>query len=337
MNCVRWLLSFRERRSQRDRNAIEAARPPPAILKLPDEILLEIIDHLALHDEFLLSQTCRTFRRLTQRNWRLDFPQFSYPTQINFWTGLAYVLPNHWICGPCCKLHVINRWDRPEVNALAPPCQQQYDLNFDAIYPLRHTHVQLALKLTRMGSVNQSYLEYIMSPFTTEKTSSPYHRLRLTYYATPKVVAERFLLQVKREFRDSIAAVFPTELRLEHICPHMIIMPSEPQINRQRSQILGLDGLSKDVHFAFASFGREFTGHCKRCPTDYTVLAHPGMVTIYSWHDLGSHRSPYSQQWTVHIRTRHNRFFDGPLVHHHPGTIRDRYLEGSVDGRATEV
>lgn len=345
MNCVRWLLSFRELRPQGNNN--EATCPP--ILQVPNEILMEIIDHLHLHDEFLLSQTCRAFRKLTQRNWELAFERFSWAKRMDFRTGLAYVLPNHWVCGPCGKLHTIDTWwgwDGPKNNGfpLVPQCQQQDGLNFDTIYPLRHTHVQLALKLTRMRSVNQEYLKYIMSPFTTETMSSPYLRLRLTYYAVPKVVAERFLLQVKREFRDgdemASARVCPGELHLEHICPHMMIMASKAYGRRAGSglsRVFGLDGLSKDVHLAFASFGETFFGHCKRCPTDYAVLAHPGILTIYSWHDLGSYRSPFSQQWTVHIRTSQNEFCDGPLVHHHPGTIRDTYLEGSVGGRAWEV
>lgn len=197
MDCVRWLLPFRERRSQRNSNAAEATCPP--ILKVSNEILLEIIDHLRLHDELLLSQTCRAFRKLTQRNWKLDFQRFSFAKRMKFWTGLAYVMPNHWVCGQCCKLHAIDKWDRPKHYASVPRCQRLMNrLNFDRIYPLRHTHVQLALKLTRMGSVHQKYLKNILSPFTTKRMSSegPYSRVPLTYCAIPKVVAGRFLLQV---------------------------------------------------------------------------------------------------------------------------------------------
>lgn len=80
MNCVRWLLSFGERRSQRNDTAV--ANPP--ILALPTEILLEIIDCLHEHDEFLLSQTCRAFRTLTQRDWKLAFERLTYSKQIDF-------------------------------------------------------------------------------------------------------------------------------------------------------------------------------------------------------------------------------------------------------------
>ncbi|KAF6798797.1 f-box domain containing protein [Colletotrichum sojae] len=40
------------------------------ILELPADVLLEIIDHLELHDEFFLSQTCRPFRVLIGRDWK---------------------------------------------------------------------------------------------------------------------------------------------------------------------------------------------------------------------------------------------------------------------------
>lgn len=343
MESIRGFLPFRQRRSQRHSNAAACPSTP----KAPNEILLEIIGYLDLHDEFLLSQTCRAFRNLTQRDWRLAVRQLSYAKQMQFWTGLAYVLPDYWVCGQCGKLHAMNKYDGPKddprSNIMVPPCQLQLGLKFHRVYQLRHTHVQLALKLTRMGSFHQKYLAYIMAPFATETMSSISSRLRLKYHAIPKIVAQRFLLQVKHEFRDGDdkTAVSPSELRVEGICPHMIIMPSDwrpfghrADLDLILSQRLGLDGLSRDVNLAFDDFGMPFSGYCKRCPTDYIVVANPGVVTIYSWHDLGSYTTPFDPQWTLHIRSRGKCFQPWPypdVAHHQPGRIRDMYFEGSIN------
>lgn len=341
MNYFRSLLLFRERRSQRKDNAVEAACPP--ILNVPNEILMAIIDHLDLHDEFQFSQTCRAFRRLAQRDWQIALQQLTRAQRIEFWTEIAYRLPNHWICEPCGRLHAIDLCDRPQHCWRTPWCQRRLFFTFDEYYRLRHTHVQLALKLTRMGSVNKRYLKDLMLPFSTKfKTLS----LQLTYTATPKVVAERFLLQVKREYRGGKKAISPNELQHQRICPHMLVKSSESTWIRPGDligartlrQVLDLDGLSRDVHSALASGGKTFAGYCKRCPMDYTVLAHPGIVIIYSWHDLGSYTYPSDQQWTVNIWTHENLCNRGPVVHHQSGTVRAMYnLEGSVERRATEV
>lgn len=115
MNAVRRLLRFRERHrsSQQNNNNAGPEAPCPPMLNVPNEILMTIIDHLNLHDQFLLSQTCTATRKLTHRNWELDLQGLSRAEQIKFWTGLAYVLPNHWVCGPCGKLHAIKKWDGP--------------------------------------------------------------------------------------------------------------------------------------------------------------------------------------------------------------------------------
>lgn len=193
-----------------------------------------------------------------------------------------------------------------------------------------------------MGSVNKRYLKDLMSPFSTKRMD---FSLPLAYSAIPKVVAERFLLQVKREYRDGEKTVSPNEIRYERICPHMGIesdsnrnRPGNPNNKQKLRQWLDLDGLSRDIYLAFANYGKTFAGYCKRCPTDYTVLAHPGIITIYSWHDLGSYSNPSDQQWTVHINTRENHYKVGPVVYHHSGTVRAMYnLEGSVERGVTEV
>ncbi|PTB69954.1 hypothetical protein BBK36DRAFT_1138366 [Trichoderma citrinoviride] len=47
------------------------------ILHLQQDILLLIIDNLALHDRFLLSHTCKAFRHITLQDWRAVVPRVS--------------------------------------------------------------------------------------------------------------------------------------------------------------------------------------------------------------------------------------------------------------------
>lgn len=182
-----------------------------------------------------------------------------------------------------------------------------------------------------MAPVNKRHLKYIMSSFTTKRLNSIDPPLRLVYCATPKVVAERFLLQVKREFRSDTAAVSFDAYREERICPHLLIS-SPYYLTRELPhdmilRIFGPVGLLVHVRLTLAgNFGRTLTGHCPHCPTDYIVLAHPGIVTICSWHDLGSYGNPFSEQWTVHTRNSQNEYSSGLIVHHHPGSVRDMYL-----------
>lgn len=329
MKCIRWLLVYRGRRSKQNRKTPEAADQIPNKLRLPNEILLEIISYLELHDEFLLSQTCKVIRMLIQRDWILTLNQLSYIQQLDFWTGLAYVLPNHWVCGPCCRLHKATFRDLPGYQQ--PRLCQQQDLKFDHFYKLHHSHIQLALKLTRMRYTNQSYLKNIISPFTRQRLGRSSSKLHYFYRASPKVITERFLLQVQHTFRDDTQSVSLKGLPTTSICPHMRILASRtnrPYTNDKVLQALGLKGLMEDVYLAFSRLGHEISGHCTRCPTDYTVVVTPSIITIYTWHDLGSYTSPLHKEWTIHLRSNGNTPSKGPVVYHIPGSIQQMYVKG---------
>lgn len=93
-------------------------RSKAVILQIPFDILLLIVDNLALHDRFLLSHTCKTFRRITFQHWDIEISHLSLYDKVEFWAGLAYTLPNHWICPQCCKLHLIHTWDLPSMHRI---------------------------------------------------------------------------------------------------------------------------------------------------------------------------------------------------------------------------
>ncbi|KAF9869725.1 hypothetical protein CkaCkLH20_12768 [Colletotrichum karsti] len=119
--------------------------------KIPLDVLLNILDELDLGDLFFFSQTCRTVRGLTHKDWPSAIagndPQ-QRRQRTNFWAILAYQLPRHWVCEACTKLHVIRRVQSFNHGDL------RCDSNFksaDMKVPSRimHAYVQMALKLSR--------------------------------------------------------------------------------------------------------------------------------------------------------------------------------------------
>ncbi|TDZ19314.1 hypothetical protein Cob_v007639 [Colletotrichum orbiculare MAFF 240422] len=328
--CV-WLPLARLRhRFKRLFNATDAEAP--SILRLPNELILEVLDHLELHDLFILSQTCRALRALAWRDWNLALGRMPSTRRAHFLPGIAFVRPNDWVCGRCGRLHAVDKRDVPwsgwHIRGSLPPCYRETGIKCGYVYELRFAHVQMAIKLSRMGNVNQTYLGRIMKPYSDERDSSVYSTLLLHTRAAPKIVAERFLLHAEYEYRDNTASVSPDALRLKKICPHMMIWPSRNTRSNSLTRDLGLEGLSDAVHLAFDRPGQEITGHCNRCPTDYTVVAAPGLLTIRAWHDLGPYTSLPDERWTVHIRSHDNQPSEGPAVHHNPGTVRDAYVKG---------
>lgn len=288
-------------------------------------MLLEIIKNLDLLDEFRLSQTCRAIRGFAQRDWKLALHRLSHTEQVEFLTGLAYTLPNHWVCGLCGKLHEIDKQDIPRASYHEPPivCRPKNRLTFDLYYSLQHNHIQLALKLIRMGPVNQEYLEKIISPVTIQTNMLRSTQVQLHHCATPMIIGERFFLQVEREFTADPALLTPSRFSWEDVCPHL-----DATFHRKFSQ---------NIYLAFESLGLEFTGHCERCPTDYSILITTGKVRISSWHDFGPYSSPLHEQWRVHLCCKRVLNNAAPTVYRNPGSIRDTYLKGIVNKRTTKV
>lgn len=301
--------------------------------KLEPKILQMIRGHLELHDHFLLGQTCQAWRRTTARDWKLTLDQLPLAQKLEFWAGVALVLPNHWACGPCYRLHKINRSDIPWkergwCERQSDSCQFENAARFGPFHKIEERHVQLALKFTRMKTVNQEYLKSIMKPFTDVSFADPRNRpAYMSFHAAPKIVAGRFLLHTKWVFGDGVRFCV-SQLRAYRICPHMFIRYADS--HKQRLRHLGaLDTITKDltksVNLALESPGKTFDGHCSRCPTDFSVLAGLNRITISSWHDFGTYKSPEDDSWNVHVESHKNRFSTGPVVHHEPGSVQKLY------------
>ncbi|KAK1672665.1 hypothetical protein BDP55DRAFT_731171 [Colletotrichum godetiae] len=210
----------------------------PPILASPNEILYQILVSPALHDEIVLSHTCRGLRSLTQRDWTLAVISLPRNAKLAFWTGLAYIKPNQWVCGPCCKLHRVCTQDNPgdrKCNRFRCHQNAYHVFERSGCY-LRHMHVQLAPKLTRMGGRSnknqQKLLENTMAPFTSRMPQP--RGIHLTFISsgcavTPKIVGGRFLVHVEHDFRHSREIALVRSGFFRRVCPHLMIMLKDPK------------------------------------------------------------------------------------------------------------
>nr|WOD46425.1 hypothetical protein [Trichoderma atroviride] len=243
--------------------------PAPAvakcpILELPDELVLCITDHLAAHDQFLLSQTCRTMKRLASRDWN-EYVRSRSPSDRNkFLIGVAFGSPYHWACENCGRLHVIDPHDLPSERSLRPCVRStDYGARTWARYYLEHHHVQLALKLSGRG-VNGDHLEGILTAhhYATIGPGMP-----MTYSARPRIVEGHFLFLVT-------------------ICPHLAMVDSPLDYRRMMAWLHQTAEFHQAVAQAVINPGQEIHRHCRWCPTDYTAVYYQlsGQLIFNAWH-----------------------------------------------------
>ncbi|KAF3803890.1 hypothetical protein GCG54_00008392 [Colletotrichum gloeosporioides] len=190
-------------------------------------------------------------------------------------------------------------------------------------FEIEERHVQLALKLARLKTVNRKYLNKLMAPFSHEfdsdiRETSEYFR------ASPKIIQERFLLYTQLDIVDRVGLTL-NSCDYNEICPHMVIDSSD----KTHGRLSGPENFSTDVRMALSQRGNEITGHCPRCPTDYAITASPNGMRIQAWKDFGSYKSPKDDSWTVHVWSEQNSSATGPAVYHDPGSIRKLYVTGT--------
>ncbi|ETS07072.1 hypothetical protein M419DRAFT_70199 [Trichoderma reesei RUT C-30] len=281
-------------------------KPKAAILQLPPEILLLIIDNLALHDKFLLSHTCKALRHLVSQDWDTEFSRLSLEDQIGFWVGLAYTLPNRWACVKCCKLHPVDTSDVPaafwRVRYRDVPCSVEYSRGIEVEgYSMQHYHIQFALKLSRLGNVHQQYLAALMAPYTRTGIS-----------LIPPLAESRSCKEWSLH-------------RLAH-------MPTNHDVQQQLAIWLRDYTLLEDgIALAYASPGQWIFDSCLHCPTDIAIKisVDEREATVRAWHDFGTEGSPLDISWKAHVRNINAPpWLDpGPYVHYTHGSIREMWSE----------
>lgn len=341
-----------------------------AILQLPLDILLLITDNLTLHDKFLLSHTCKALRQVLLRDWDIELPQLSFEHQIGFWVGLAYTLPNRWVCLKCCKLHPIDTSDVPAAftffNHRTVPCSLESSRGIETrSYSVQHYHIQLALKLSRLGNVYQQYLAALMQTLTTTRIKYPLEQpLTESYIAEPRIINKRFILREEWNISNNTNTalpLFPDQLYCHiPVCPHMRIMgglvesrsSKKSSINvivhwckimspREGSILLKESTLLEDgVELAYESPGQWVFNSCLHCLTDFAVMISTDEreATIRAWHDFGIEGSPLDASWKAHVKAKDEQYwFDvvGLHVDYTHGSIRELWSEDVSHGTGT--
>lgn len=310
-------------------------RPKNTLLNLPYDVFLCVIDHLALQDMFILSRTCRSMRAITLCDWESELENLSRTDEMDFWTGIGYIMPKTWVCFSCCKLHPVDPSDSPRsrksVCGFDPMITSALsDRGAPSYCGLFHRHVQLALKYSRSGT-NLQYLQKLMLP-ENQGLYRPYG----CYTTEPKIVGNRFLSRERSIFRRRQQQIpFTPEFVTVsfRLCPHQVLRTrSQDEVPRDTFFHPSLEFEDK-LDLAFKFLGREIEGHCPHCLTDYSVLVSGcrRTITFYAWRDFGSYGSPDNIVWQSQMRSEGQNTERTPMMvwNRVPGIVRQLYGDGS--------
>ncbi|KAL6864365.1 hypothetical protein J3F83DRAFT_743523 [Trichoderma novae-zelandiae] len=333
-----------------------------ALLQLSPDIILLITDRLALHDKFLLSHTCRALRQVISQDWHVEISRLSFEDRIGFWVGLAYTSPNCRVCLNCCTLHPLDTSDVPAafraVRCRDFPCTIDHSRGIEIEgYSIQHYHIQLALKLSRLGNVHRQYLAALMDAYTRTGISL-IPPLAESYAAEPRIINKRLILREEWKVSNSTGTALPLfpdypHLRLP-VCPHMVMANGLARSRRWKESAVyrrvrmsnsiksillkEVTMLEDAISLAYESPGQWIFNSCLHCPTDIAIMISTDEreATIRAWHDFGIEGSPLDIGWKAHVAHERAHWLDlGPYLDYTHGSIRELWLEGISHGAGT--
>ncbi|KAL7894640.1 hypothetical protein HDV64DRAFT_117204 [Trichoderma sp. TUCIM 5745] len=304
------------------------AAPTPPILELPDELVLCIANHLAPYDQFLLSRTCRTMRRLLSRDWNAYLRSRTPSERNEFLVAVAFGMPNHWACENCGQLHGIDLRDLPSKKTL-PHCVQPTNNGARswAGYNLEYHHIQLALKLSDRG-INEDYLQSLLS---ARRFTSYRSEMTISYTARPRIAQGHFLLYERAVFGDGYCRATYSSIQQSwiSICPHLAMMQSPLDYRRMLAWLHQTAELYRAVSQAIQDPSHEVRRHCRWCATDYSLLyhQHTGQLILSAWHDFGAYGSVSSPHWSSQaLRQNDDAYPLAAPFSRMPGASRQAYM-----------
>ena len=300
------------------------------LLNLPLDLVVQIFETLPLYAKIIFSQLCRDGWRLFCERSRVAFQKASRDERLECQFNLGSVLPEHWSCLSCRRLHLTDVRDIPrQVYELYEPCPAPASIENEHLlsssYPLTFGQVQQAVKYTRLNNIHQCYRSKLLQRFITTRTNVVMH-LRLT--AEPKVVHGRFLLKstfeiCKQDGWDSFHRQRFEIMSLQSsiFCRHLSSFPCNI-----REDIL-YDVRRAGFDITENPLGQEGSDYaCDKCHTDYKILSRESGVVIVMWRDLGTGMSPTEAYWQTQLPTvRNNEFTESPLIGYYPGAVKDMY------------
>ncbi|EHK46695.1 hypothetical protein TRIATDRAFT_42939 [Trichoderma atroviride IMI 206040] len=300
------------------------------LLRLPVEILLEILNLLPPHCLLVIYQTCRPLRAITHQYFLSGRGEIlaTLEDKLRYLTCLARSLPDYWVCARCCKLHKIVWRDVPATHLYNPECEYGSDLwrdpediqirNSFALNMPAHRHVQLTLKYTRLRTIKwrqRRRLQRLLEPhYFPDKERFYNHKEegileQSSFY--PKVIDGRYVHLSVQTYLGAQNTISRQFLRRERICHHI----RDYKTN-----------LTMAFDMAFSAKDSQLFFSCSSCGTDFSIQASPELVIICTWQDLGPEGTVFDPEWE-------SMFCDLTRVSHQPGNARKLYdqLENNED------
>ncbi|WQF87392.1 Putative F-box domain-containing protein [Colletotrichum destructivum] len=146
----------------------------------------------------------------------------------------------------------------------------------------------------------------------------------LWHEASPRIVGDRFLLRKKTyvPIWTSVAAV--------NVCPHAILVSAggHGMIPFLADRFCNPEYVRDEFERALRNLGREVSGHCNYCPTDYSVVASVDECTVTAWYDFGSYELVRYYMWMTHCESPSHWLLnlDKLAIRHVPGSVRELYF-----------
>ncbi|KAL6788601.1 hypothetical protein J3E68DRAFT_439714 [Trichoderma sp. SZMC 28012] len=327
-----------------------------AMLQVPLEIIYFIADNLMLSDKLFLSQTCTALRRIMFRDWKQEASKLSREDRFAFWEGIAHQSTNHWACQKCCKLHLANGNTLKTIGEYCPPCGFKLpSLYLNGCF-IDYLHVQFALKLSRLGNMEQKHLKMMMRPFRSiSKFMGP-----TQYTADARIINQQFLFRQEWKaggYEDKYNKMWSQTItrwtlfreRNITICPHLCLRGGLNYSRAEKRKVSAtiqtrswttpprvITDLEDGIDLAIKIPGQWVFISCPRCPTDCGIIVSKGNkeATIQSWHDLGTEGPQSVLRWGVHVSAGiYDDWIDqGMKVDYTHGSIRALWLEDEVGG-----
>lgn len=290
-----------------------------SVVQLPIDILSCVIDHLSEVDRHVLSVTCRAFWNATRlalrRGPTYSLSQYEY---LCYLTRISRNNPDLWVCEECNKLHpegdpMSKIWKICPIN-IGGGRLAANDIKLKI--PLQHRNVQRALKLSRLGNLDErqrEMLDQLMRPHraSIQKHSTIMGAIRCEYTGYPKIVRGRFLLLSIWTYDERNEPISQRNIGSLWICRHQQLDGSRPA--RESALAMAL----RHPRTAVDSF-------CAKCPVDFSVNFSPKRTTVHAWHDFGPEGTPLDPAWTIHFMNGLDYYHDQTLGHA-KGSVRQMY------------
>ncbi|UPK95420.1 hypothetical protein LCI18_006355 [Fusarium solani-melongenae] len=284
--------------------------PDCRLIQLPLDILVTVTEFLSEVDRHVLAKTCRAFWTYIRRRYG-PISSLSKNQYLSYLVNISRSNPDLWTCELCTKLHRARHWTCPRHGP-----KNRYLASSSVKLSLQHRHVQLALKVDRLGNLdNRKLLDQLtMSHRATLSTCSTIRgAIKCRYTAYPKIIQGRYMVLSVWTYEQWSEPISQQAIALLSIGHHQKLNFTMAFVERDfwsdERQNLETEGRSSKpgnaLRFAFELARQRprtaVNGSCANCPVDFSVNFSPERMTVQAWHDFGPEGTPLNPAWMVHV------------------------------------